>query len=304
MHNDENVLTFRVNYDDASVRADKFLAEHLNGFSRERLKSVFDMGNVTVNGSSVKPSYKLREGDTLNAIPPVEEILDVKAENIPLDIVYQDCDIAIVNKPAGMVVHPANGNYTGTMVNALMYHLDNLSAINGVVRPGIVHRIDKETSGLLVVAKNDEAHKALADQFAVHSITRAYKAVVHGSFQKEIGTIDAPIGRDPYDRKAFCVIDKNAKRAVTHYRVERDYSLYSLLDVTLETGRTHQIRVHMKYISHPIVGDKVYGRNTQLDKPYDGQLLHAYLLGFTHPRSGEYVEFKSELPSRFDDLLK
>lgn len=295
---------FVVEKDGEGGRADKFLANNLDGFSRERLKKVFDSGCVLVNGIAVKPSFKIKEKDKITAYLPDDEILDVKAENIELNIVYQDEDIAIIDKPAGMVVHPANGNTNGTMVNALMYHIDNLSAINGVVRPGIVHRIDKETSGLLVVAKNDEAHNALAAQFAVHSITRAYKAVVHGNFSALKGTVDAPIGRDLNDRKAFCVTLKNSKRAVTHYEVEKNYEGYSLLDVTLETGRTHQIRVHMKYISHPIVGDKVYGLNTELDKPYNGQLLHAYLLGFIHPRSQKYVEFRSELPARFDKLLR
>ena len=294
---------FLVEKDGEGERADRFLANHLDGFSREKLKKVFDAGSVEVNGVAVKPSFKLKENDFLSAYLPEDEVLDVKAENIELNIVYQDGDIAVIDKPAGMVVHPANGNPNGTMVNALMYHIDNLSAINGVVRPGIVHRIDKETSGLLVVAKNDEAHNALAAQFAVHSITRAYKAVVHGNFSTQRGTIDAPIGRDLNNRKAFCVTLKNSKRAVTHYEVVKNLDGYSLLDVTLETGRTHQIRVHMKYISHPIVGDKLYGLNTDLDRPYNGQLLHAYLLGFVHPRSKEYVEFRSELPARFDKLL-
>ena len=294
---------FTVSPGQEGTRADRFLADSVEGFSRESLKESFEKGLVTVDGKSIKPSLKLKAGTVLEAVLPDTGVLDVVAQDIPIDIVYEDDDIAIVDKPAGMVVHPANGNEDGTMVNALMYRLDHLSAINGVIRPGIVHRIDKDTSGLLVVAKNDKAHAALSEQFRVHSITRRYTAIVSGVLPNEKGTIDAPLGRDPYDRKAFTVTLKNSKNAVTHYEVIKRYDGYTHIDVSLETGRTHQIRVHMKYIGHPIVGDKLYGRNTALDKRFDGQLLHAYLLGFIHPSTGEYVEFRSEIPERFRTLL-
>lgn len=287
-----------------NMRLDKFLADNADGFSRESLKVLFDEKSVLVNGTPQKASFRVKEGFVVEASLPDTKQLDVTAENIPINIVYEDDDIAIVDKAEGMVVHPANGNPSGTLVNALMYHLDHLSAINGVIRPGIVHRIDKETSGLLVIAKNDEAHNKLSEQFAVHSITRGYSAIVHGIISSDKGVIDAPIGRNPLDRKAFCVTAQNSKRAVTHYEVVNRYDNYTHINLTLETGRTHQIRVHMKYISHPIVGDKLYGYDRAIDKQFTGQLLHAYLLGFIHPRTGEYVEFRSELPKRFDWLVK
>lgn len=287
-----------------NMRLDKFLADNADGFSRESLKVLFDEKSVLVNGTPQKASFRVKEGFVVEASLPDTKQLDVTAEDIPINIVYEDDDIAIVDKAEGMVVHPANGNPSGTLVNALMYHLDHLSAINGIIRPGIVHRIDKETSGLLVIAKNDEAHNKLSEQFAVHSITRGYSAIVHGIIPSDKGVIDAPIGRNPLDRKAFCVTAQNSKRAVTHYEVVNRYDDYTHINLTLETGRTHQIRVHMKYISHPIVGDKLYGYDRAIDKQFTGQLLHAYLLGFIHPRTGEYVEFQSELPKRFDWLVK
>ena len=300
----EMLREFVVGEEDAGQRADKFLSSRVEEFSREQLKELFSRGEVLLNGKRVTPSEKLSAGAVLSAVLPQVRQLEILAEEIPLNIVYEDADVAVVDKPQGLVVHPAPGNYSGTMVNGLLQRLDNLSAINGVIRPGIVHRIDKDTSGLLVVAKNDAAHNALAAQFAAHSITRAYEAVVHGTPSHDEGVIDAPIGRDPNNRKAMTVTEKNSKRAVTHYWVLRRYENYSHLRLQLQTGRTHQIRVHMRAIGHPVVGDPLYGRHTSLDAPFAGQLLHAALLGFTHPSTGEYMEFHSELPDYFYRLLK
>ena len=285
-------------------RADRFLASSVEDFSRESLKSSFDSGSVTMDGRAVKPSLRLKAGMVLEAVLPEKRILEAVPQDLPIDIVYEDGDIAVVDKPAGMVVHPAGGNEDGTLVNALMFRLDGLSAINGVIRPGIVHRIDKDTSGLLVIAKNDAAHEKLSEQFRVHSITRRYMAVVSGDLSDARGTIDAPIGRDERDRKAFTVTARNSKRAVTHYSVIKRFGEYTLVDLSLETGRTHQIRVHMKYIGHPVVGDPLYGRHTELDRRFDGQLLHAYRLGFIHPSTGEYIEFTSPMPERFKVLTE
>lgn len=297
-------IILTVSPDEAGVRADRFLADHAGGFSRQSLKECFDSSTVTVSGKPVKPSAKLRSGDVLEAVLPEVTVLDVKPQDIPLDIVYEDNDLAVVDKPAGMVVHPASGNPDGTMVNALMYRLDSLSAINGVIRPGIVHRIDKDTSGLLVVAKNDAAHEALAQQFRVHSITRRYTALLNGLLPEKRGTVDAPIGRDPANRMAYTVTLKNSKRAVTHYETAGLYEDFTHVYVTLETGRTHQIRVHMKYIGFPVIGDPIYSTGTALDRMFDGQLLHACTLGFIHPATGEYMEFESPIPERFNILLK
>ena len=295
----ENYTTITAKKEDAGTRIDKFLTENVEGFSRAKIKELLDSGEVTVNGKVAKASVKLKENDEISFILPEIRELDILPEDIPLDIVYQDSDIAIINKPAGMCVHPANGNESGTMVNALLYHIKDLSTINGVIRPGIVHRIDMGTSGLLVVAKNDAAHNALSEQFAVHSITREYTCVVHGTFGKDKGTVNAPIGRAVNDRKKMAINHNNGKNAVTHYTVYHRNEKTTVLKVNLETGRTHQIRVHMAAINHPIVGDPVYGRNTPIDKPYSDQLLHAGKLGFIHPSSGEYVEFESEMPKWF-----
>jgi 23S rRNA pseudouridine1911/1915/1917 synthase len=288
---------------ESGMRADKYIADRIEGLSREKIKDVFVQGDVLLNGNAAKPSVRVKSGDCLELELPDVKMLSVEAQNIPLSIVYEDRDVAVIDKPQGMVVHPAPGNYDGTMVNALLYHMKDLSTINGVIRPGIVHRIDKDTSGLLVVAKNNTAHIALAEQFAAHTITRAYTAVAHGVFRNDSGTIDAPIGRDPANRKAMTVILTNSKRAVTHYRVCARYDTYTHVDLHLETGRTHQIRVHLKMIGHPIIGDPLYGRDTALDKKFAGQLLHAYRLGFLHPRTGHYLEFNSELPPYFYELL-
>lgn len=294
---------FIVTEEKQNIRCDKFLSDELEDFSRESLKKLFKEGKVFLNDEKVKPSRKLLVGEMVKVNLPEPEVLDVIAENIPINIVYEDEDVVIVDKPQGMVVHPANGNYSGTLVNALMYHVKDLSSINGVIRPGIVHRIDKDTSGLLIVAKNDNAHNHLAAQFKEHSINRRYKTICHGIIHENLGTIDAPIGRDKIKRKEMCVTQSNSKRAVTHFDVIERYDKYTFLDVHLETGRTHQIRVHLKYISHPVVGDKVYGLNREIDRPFKGQLLHAYKLGFIHPRTNEYMEFNSELPDYFYELL-
>ena len=289
---------------DVQKRADKFLSDNLEEISRSLLQKYFADGNITVNGSTVSKSYKLRLSDEIEVIVPEAVELEATAENIPLDIVYEDNDVIVVNKPKGMVVHPAAGNYMGTLVNALLYHCkDSLSGINGVLRPGIVHRIDKNTSGLLIVAKNDLAHKHLAQQIKDHSFTREYAAVVYGNMKEDSGTIHQPIGRNPNDRKKMAVIATNSKPAVTHYEVIERFNGFTFLKVHLETGRTHQIRVHMAYIQHPIAGDDVYGTKKVITK-LNGQCLHAKKVGFIHPSTGKYMEFDSELPPYFSDFLQ
>lgn len=287
---------------DAGQRIDKFLSDNIENTTRSAVQNLIDKDKITVNNKIVSKNYKLREGDIISVEIPDPENLDVTAENIPLDIVYEDDDLLIVNKPKGMVVHPAHGNYTGTLVNALLYHCkDSLSGINGVIRPGIVHRIDKNTSGLLIVAKNDISHVRLSEQIKAHSFTREYEAIACGYFKDISGTVDAPIGRHHTDRKKMCVTYENSKNAVTHYEVIKQYGGYAHLRLRLETGRTHQIRVHLSYINHPVLGDDVYG------KPYkgiDGQCLHARKIGFIHPTTGEYMEFTSELPEYFQKILR
>lgn len=287
---------------DAGQRIDKFLSDNIENTTRSAVQNLIDKDKITVNNKIVSKNYKLREGDIISVEIPDPENPDVTAENIPLDIVYEDDDLLIVNKPKGMVVHPAHGNYTGTLVNALLYHCsDSLSGINGVIRPGIVHRIDKNTSGLLIVAKNDISHVRLSEQIKAHSFTREYEAIACGYFKDKSGTVDAPIGRHHTDRKKMCVTYENSKNAVTHYEVIKQYGGYAHLRLRLETGRTHQIRVHLSYINHPVLGDDVYG------KPYkgiDGQCLHARKIGFIHPTTGEYMEFTSELPEYFQKILR
>lgn len=286
------------------IRLDKFIAESEIGLSRSAAASIIEKELVLVNGKAQSKNYKLSLGDSVWVSVPEPVAFEAKAEDIPLDIVYEDSDLLVVNKPKGMVVHPAAGNYDGTLVNALLYHCgDSLSGINGVMRPGIVHRIDKDTSGLLIVAKNDFAHQGLAVQIKEHSFTREYEAVVFGNIKDDSGTVNAPIGRNPNDRKKMCVTDKNSKNAVTHYEVINRYKGYTHIKCILETGRTHQIRVHMAYIGHPVSGDPVYGvKNEKVS--FEGQCLHAKKIGFIHPRSGEYLEFTSELPEYFDSFLK
>lgn len=273
-------------------------------FTRSHIQRLIEKGAVSVNGSARDKNYKLKTGDRV--VSEIEEPtkLEAVAQNIPLDIVYEDDWLLVVNKPKGMVVHPAAGNLDGTLVNALLYHCGgSLSGINGVIRPGIVHRIDKDTSGLLVVAKNDEAHVSLSEQIAAHSMARVYNAVVHGVFSEPKGTIDRPIGRSEKDRIKYCVTEKNSRHAVTHYRVIKEYSKFTYLELRLETGRTHQIRVHMASVGHPVAGDELYGQKGA-DKTLCGQCLHAGLLGFNHPKTGEYMEFTSELPAYFTDFLQ
>lgn len=285
-------------------RIDKFLSGLVESSSRTAVQKLIESGKVTVNGNTVAKNYKLSSGDEIVMAENELKPLDAEPENIPLDIVYEDGDLLVVNKPRGMVVHPAPGNYSGTLVNALLYHCrDSLSGINGVLRPGIVHRIDKDTSGLLIVAKNDRAHLGLAEQIKAHSFTREYNAVVCGHFKEPEGTIDAPIGRNPKNRKKMCVTDKNSKNAVTHYRVINDYDGYSHLSLRLETGRTHQIRVHTAYMGHPVAGDPVYG-NDKKSAYLNGQCLHAVKIGFVHPITGVYLEFTTDLPDYFKQFLR
>jgi 23S rRNA pseudouridine1911/1915/1917 synthase len=285
------------------VRLDKWLAEQESlALTRSAIQTRMEQGDVTVNGVAVSKNYKLRSGDQVQIIVPEPVSLELIPEPIPLEIVYEDDDLLVVNKPKGMVVHPAPGNLTGTLVHALLYHCgDRLSGINGVIRPGIVHRIDKNTSGLLMVAKNDFAHIDLSGQIQAHTFTREYQAIAVGRFSKQEGTIHAPIGRHPVDRKKMCVTQKNAKDAITHYTVIAESGNYTHLRLRLETGRTHQIRVHLSYMGHPVLGDDVYG------KPFPnltGQCLHAGIIGFVHPTTKAYLEFTSPLPDYFTAALR
>lgn len=288
---------------DIGERIDRFLQKHFPERSRSALQKLTADGHVSVNGRSVSKNYKLSSGDTVSLIIPEPKELDVLPERIPLDIVYEDNDLLVVNKPKGIVVHPAPGNLSGTLVNALLYHCKNeLSGINGVIRPGIVHRIDKDTSGLLMVAKSDKAHLSLAKQIKEHSFDRVYETVVYGTFREDSGTVDAPIGRHPVDRKKMAVTDLHSRDAITHFQVLERFSGFTHLRVTLETGRTHQIRVHMAYIGHPVAGDPVYGPKKVITE-LDGQCLHAKVIGFTHPTTGERMIFESELPDYFVRFL-
>lgn len=287
---------------DSGERIDKYVTESCDeDISRSQIQLWIKNGDVVVNGKAVKPNYKLAEGDNVQLTVPEPVEVSIAPEPIPLDIVYEDSDVIVVNKPRGMVVHPAPGHYSGTLVNALLHHCTDLSGINGMLRPGIVHRIDKDTSGLIMAAKNDKAHLSLAGQLKEHSVTRKYIAVVHGNVTHDQGTIEAPIGRSSEDRKMYTVTDKNSKHAVTHFIVLDRIADYTLMQLKLETGRTHQIRVHMKYIGHPLVGDPMYGRNK--GNPIDGQALHAGVLGFVHPTTGEHLEFEVGLPDDMTHLL-
>jgi len=293
------------------TRLDLVLSAGLEEYSRSFIQKLFEKGSISVNGQvCASKKYQCAPGDLVTVTIPEPEKLQAEAEDIPIDIVYEDEALLVVDKPAGMVVHPAPGNYSGTLVNALMYHCgDQLSSINGVIRPGIVHRIDKNTSGLLVVAKTDRAHAGLARQLEEHSIRRLYKAIVYDNMKEDEGTVDAPIGRDPRNRLRNAVIRdgmpgaESAKRAVTHYRVLRRFGRFTFIEARLETGRTHQIRVHMSYIKHPLLGDELYGpaKNKAGAKR---QMLHAGLLGFVHPVTGDYLEFESPLPEDFRNVLK
>ncbi|MEK3915106.1 RluA family pseudouridine synthase [Paenibacillus sp. FSL H7-0331] len=289
---------------DQGERVDKFVAEASDeDVSRSLVQQWIKDGHLKVNGAPVKANYKLSAGDQLELLTPEPEELNLTAENIPLEVVYEDGDMIVINKPRGLVVHPAPGHYSGTLVNALLYHCQDLSGINGVMRPGIVHRIDKDTSGLLMAAKNDSAHQSLAAQLKEHTVVRKYLAVVHGNVTHEQGTVDAPIGRDPFDRKLYTVTERNSKKAVTHFAVLERYGDHTLLELRLETGRTHQIRVHMKFIGHPLVGDPAYGPSRGKGATMDGQALHAAILGFTHPRTGEHLQFEAEIPTDMQHLI-
>lgn len=298
-----NSFEFKINNENTALRIDKFLSDNIPDITRSAIQGYITDGCVKVNDVAVNKNYKTRLNDVITVFVPDPVELEAIPENIPLDIVYEDNDVIVVNKPKGMVVHPAAGNYTGTLVNALLYHCkDSLSGINGVLRPGIVHRIDKNTSGLLIVAKNDTAHKGLAEQIKEHSFTRQYETIVYGNIKEDTGTINQPIGRNPSDRKKMAVTAQNSKNAVTHFKVLERFNEFTHLAVNLETGRTHQIRVHMAYINHPVAGDEVYGPKKVITK-LNGQCLHARKIGFVHPVSGEYLEFTSELPQYFTGFL-
>ena len=294
---------FTVGDDGGGQRIDKLIADKLPDLSRTSAANICENGGVFVNGKAVGKKYKVSSGDEIRVEVPEPVELKAEAEDIPLDIVYEDQDLLVVNKPKGMVVHPAPGNYTGTLVNALLFHCKgSLSGINGVLRPGIVHRIDKDTSGLLIVAKNDKAHAGLAGQIKEHSFTREYEAVVYGRMKENEGTVSVPIGRSQIDRKKMCVTDHCSKNAVTHWRVISENNGFSHLALKLETGRTHQIRVHMAYLGHPVAGDPVYGPSKVISELH-GQCLHAKKIGFVHPITGEFLSFDSELPEYFRRFL-
>jgi 23S rRNA pseudouridine1911/1915/1917 synthase len=287
-----------------SERLDKWLSAQDNDWSRTQVQQWMKEGNLTVNDKIVKSNYKFQLADKINLEIPEPQLLDVEAEEMDLDIIYEDEHVLVVNKPRGLVVHPAPGHLTGTLVNGLMAHCKDLSGINGILRPGIVHRIDKDTSGLLMVAKNDKAHESLVNQLKDKTITRIYKAIAHGVIAHDYGTIDAPIGRDRQDRQRMTVTDDKSRDAVTHFTVIERLKDYTLLECKLETGRTHQIRVHLKYIEHPLAGDPKYGPPRTLKLPIKGQALHAASLGFIHPASGEELLFEQETPEDFNFLLE
>lgn len=289
-----------VSEEEAGTRIDKLLTTVDEEWSRTQIQEWIKSEHVLVNGKKVKANYKCEVNDKIIVNIPEPVPLNIEAEEMDLDIVYEDSDVIVVNKPRGMVVHPAPGHTSGTLVNGLMAHCKDLSGINGVMRPGIVHRIDKDTSGLLMVAKNDVAHEALVEQLVAKTVTRKYEAIVHGVIPHDFGTIDAPIGRDKTDRQKMAVVD-NGKHAVTHFRVIERFTDFTHVECELETGRTHQIRVHMKYIGYPLAGDPKYGPRKTLD--IDGQALHAGVLGFVHPRTKEYLEFQSPAPEEFQNLL-
>lgn len=295
------IVKITVEEKDKGQRIDKLLMIYFSDMSRTQIQQFIRQQHVKINGNIIKASYKVEAGDQCEVSIPEPESTDILPENIPLNIVYEDSDVIVVNKPSGMIVHPSVGIYSGTLVNALLYHCQDLSGINGVMRPGIVHRIDKETSGLLMVAKNDLAHQSLSEQLQEHTVIRRYLALVHGLIPHEFGRIEAPIGRDPRDRQKMTCTDKNAKEAITNFKVIERFRDMSLVECRLETGRTHQIRVHMQYIGHPVYGDPQYG--LKRDDITHGQYLHAKILGFIHPRTNEEMYFESELPDYFSEKL-
>jgi 23S rRNA pseudouridine1911/1915/1917 synthase len=298
----ENLETIRIRENEDSMRLDQYLSSHFKDMSRSYIKKLIDSGNVRLNGEIPKGSVKTSPGDLITVDIPMAEDYRVEPQDLPLDIVYQDKDIVVVNKDKGMVVHPGHGNPSGTLVNALLHQIRDLSGINGVKRPGIVHRIDKDTSGLLLVAKNDAAHKKLAALLKKHDIRRNYYAIVEGVIQEENGKIDAPIGRDPKNRIKMAVVNQNSKSAVTHFKVIERFPKHTLIEASLETGRTHQIRVHMAYIGHPLVGDGVYGFKKQV-LTKEGQALHAFRLAFDHPSTGEEMIFETAIPDYFIKII-
>lgn len=297
----DKVVDFIISDEYLGQRIDVYLSENMEDMSRSHIQKLIFQKDILVNGKEIKSNYKLRSGDSIKVVIPEPARLDLIAEDIDIEILYEDQDLAVVNKPQGMVVHPAAGNYTGTLVNALLGKC-SLSSINGVIRPGIVHRIDKDTSGILVIAKNDNSHKHLAEQIKNHTVKRIYVALVEGIMKNDQGTINMPIGRHPVERKKMAVVNRNGREAVTHYRVIERYGENTLIEARLETGRTHQIRVHMAYIGHPLVGDSVYGYKKQKYR-LKGQALHARTLGFIHPVKCEYMEFTAPLPEYFENLL-
>lgn len=298
------LISLCVDEESSGERADKLLSAVLPDYSRSFTQNLFAENLVFCKGKAISKSFKVKAGDKLEFTVPEPKMLSLEPEDVELDIMYEDSDLLVVNKPRGMVVHPAPGNYSGTLVNALLHHCKgNLSGINGVIRPGIVHRIDKDTSGLLLVAKNDNAHVSLSAQIKEHSLLREYRAVIHGKLKEQSGIVDAPIGRSASDRKKMCVTDRNSKNAVTHYEVLEEYKDFSFLRLRLETGRTHQIRVHMAYLGHPVAGDPVYGPKNGVTK-LGGQCLHAGLLGFVHPVSGEFIRTEAPLPDYFTDFIR
>ncbi len=299
----EDIINITAEDSFVGERIDKYISDMLSSYSRSYIQNLINKGLVLVDNKNIKSSYKLSTGDSIEIRIPYPEEITIEPENIPLDIIYEDNDIIIINKPKGMVVHPAAGHYSGTLVNALMYHCrDNLSGINGVMRPGIVHRIDMDTTGVIVACKNDKAHASLSEQLKEHTITRYYYAICYNRFNCEEGVVDAPIGRHPQDRKKMAINYKNGKSAVTHYKVIKEFTNYSYIRCQLETGRTHQIRVHMASIGHPLLGDTVYC-NAKCPYQLQGQTLHAGVLGFIHPSTGKYVEFEAPLPEYFQKLL-
>lgn len=297
--------TILVNEEDEGIRIDKYISDQLNNISRTHIQNLLVNNNILVNNLACKSNYKVKAGDNIVLNIPEAQSLNIEPENIELNILYEDKDIIVINKPKGMVIHPAPGHYTGTLVNALMYHCKNdLSGINGVLRPGIVHRIDMNTTGAIIACKNDNAHQAISLQLKEHSIQRKYQAIVHGIIKEDSGTIDAPIGRNPSDRKLMSINYKNGKEAITHFKVLKRFNSYTHIECELKTGRTHQIRVHLKSIHHPLLGDNVYAPSMKNVHHLTGQTLHAGLLGIIHPTTKEYMEFNAPLPDYFENLLE
>ncbi len=298
----EQTLSFEVPEELAGLRADKGISEYYEEFSRSRIAGVIKGGQALINGRPLSVDTRLTEGDRIVLTVPESVIPDILPEDIPLDILYEDEDLLVVNKPKGMVVHPAAGHYSNTLVNALLYYCKDLSGINGILRPGIVHRIDRDTTGALIVCKNDIAHRGIAEQLKEHSIRRLYRVIVTGNMKEDEGTVDMPIGRHPTDRKKMAVNVPHGKRAVTHYRVLERFRGYTYAECSLETGRTHQIRVHLSKIGYPVLGDEVYSHGKSPVK-VQGQMLHAFLSGFVHPVRGEYIEVTAPLPEEFEETL-